>query len=429
MNNYKHTIICRILIFVFFPTLLSGRIYTLNDCIDMAVRNNLSLRKTRESISLSQAQKLLSYSEMLPYISARSSVNRSSSIFGTEPYTDTYSSDISLNQTVFDLSSIFDIKSSRIDVKESNALYEAAVNEIEYAVAGFFYDLLKKKRLLSVKELGFRESEENLRKTRLMYDIGTVSKVDLLRSEVVKNQSELDLLMAEKDIELSKANLAYIIGLEPALEFDVKEESIEVKDYSINDYDALLERVKEENPEVLAERLSVSSGKAQLSSTYCKFLPKLSLSGSYGYSGDKFTFAKEEWDENDSWSVGASVTLPLFTGFSRSASIKQSKALLKMKELELSDAIAIKGIELKKALLAIDEAEKTFTLAEKNLEKAELGYRMTQEKYNLGAATILELIDAEQDYEQAQVTKISSYFDLLLATFYVTNLLGERIVD
>ncbi|GAI80113.1 unnamed protein product, partial [marine sediment metagenome] len=129
----------------------------------MAVRNNLSLRKTRESISLSQAQKLLSYSEMLPYISARSSVNRSSSIFGTEPYTDTYSSDISLNQTVFDLSSIFDIKSSRIDVKESNALYEAAVNEIEYAVAGFFYDLLKKKRLLSVKELGFRESEENLR--------------------------------------------------------------------------------------------------------------------------------------------------------------------------------------------------------------------------------------------------------------------------
>lgn len=429
LTRYKcFSIICFIEILIFFfPTILSGKIYTLNECIDMAVRNNFSVRKSGENISLSQAQNLLSYSDMLPYISASSSVTRSSTAFGLDPYSDTYSSNISLTQTVFDLSSIYDIRGSRIRVKESIALHNATVNETEFTVAGFFFDFLKKRKLLGVKELGFSESEENLRKTQLMYDVGTFSKVDLLRAEVVKNQSELDLLKSKKDVELSKANLAYVVGLNPDLEFDVKEDSFDIKRYNISDYDSLLERVNENNPEILSERLSVSRSKTQLSSSYSRYFPTLSIHGSYGYSGDKFTFSKEEWDEKDSWSVGASVSLPLFTGFSRAANVRQSRALLRSNELGLDDAIARKGIELKKALLAIDEAQKTFTLAEKNLEKAELSYRMMQEKYNLGAATILELIDAEQDYEQAQVTEISTHFDLLLASFYVKNLLGKRI--
>ena len=409
--------------------MILGKVYTLRECIDMAVRNNYSVRMSMDNISISQAQNLLSYSEMLPYISARSSVTRSSTTFGLDPYSDTYSTNISLNQTVLDLSSIFDIKSSRINLKESIALYRASVNEIEFLVASFFFDFLRKKKFLNVEELGFRESEENLRKTELMYDVGTISKVDLLRAEVVKNQSELDLLKADKDLKLAKANLAYAVGFDPNMDFDIKEDSFEIKSYSISNYDSLLDVVGENNLEIIAERLLVSRGKAQLSASYCRYLPVLSISGSYGYSGDKFTFSREEWDENDSWSIGASVSLPLFTGFSRSANIKQNRASLRIKELGLNDVVSRKAIELKKALLSIDEAQKAFILAEKNLEKAELSYRMTQEKYNLGAATILELIDAEQSYEQAQVTGISTYFDLLLTSYYVTNILGERIVD
>ncbi|TET16565.1 MAG: TolC family protein, partial [Candidatus Cloacimonadota bacterium] len=135
------------------------------------------------------------------------------------------------------------------------------------------------------------------------------------------------------------------------------------------------------------------------------------------------------WDKHDSLTIGATNSIPLFTGCSRVANVKQSRALLRIREIELDDVISRKGIELKKALLAIEEAKQTRSLAEKNLEKAELSYRMVQEKFNLGAATIIELIDAEQDYEQAQVTEISSYFDLLLASFYVKHLLGKSIVE
>jgi len=138
--------------------------------------------------------------------------------------------------------------------------------------------------------------------------------------------------------------------------------------------------------------------------------------------------SKENWERNDSWSVGANLTLPLFTGFSRAAEIRGNKANLNIKEIELNDTIKQKGIELKKALLAIKETKKTLNLAEKNLEQAELSYKMVKEKYNLGAATILDLTGAEQDYEQAQVSKISAYYDLLLAKLYVTNLLGENIL-
>jgi outer membrane protein TolC len=262
-----------------------------------------------------------------------------------------------------------------------------------------------------------------------MYDVGTISKIDLLRGEVVKNQSELDLLMAEKDLALAKANLAYLIGIDPWEEYDLEQDSVVFQEFRSTDYDSLLQIVLEKNLEIVAERLSLSSTKDQLRSAYFNYFPIVSVSGSYGYSGDKFTFEKDEWDRQDSWSVGVSISLPIFTGFSRAAGIKQNRALLTSGEIALNDMVAKKEIELKSALLAIDEAEQAYALADKNLEKAELSYRMVQEKYELGASTIIELIDAQQDFEQAQVSHISSYYDKVLASIAVSHLLGERISE
>lgn len=409
------------------PAISFAKTCTLKECIGLALKNSYVIRQSRESIALSEAQNLLSYSEMLPYVSAQSSVTRSSSTFGVDPYTDLYSTSVSARQTVLDLSTLFAIRGSRSKVKESVALHEAALSRVEYMVAGYFYDLLRKKWLLEVRSLAFREGEENLRKSQLMYDVGTISKIDLLRAEVVKNQAELDLLKAETDLSLSKANLAYLIGLDPGEDIELEQDSAAVSEYSSSDYDSLLSAVLEKNPEIAAERLSVSSGKDQLRAAYFMYFPTVSLSGSYGYSGDKFTMEKEEWDAHDSWSAGVTLSFPLFTGFSRTASIKQTRASVTTQEISLEDMIAQKEIDLKKALLTIDEAQQAYALAEKNLEKAELSYRMVQEKYALGAATIIELIDAEQDFEQAQVSFISSYFDKVLASIAVSHLLGERI--
>jgi outer membrane protein len=426
MRSKKRLLIPALLLAI-VPGFASARTYTLEECIGLALNNNYLVRQSRESIALSEAQNLLSYSEVLPYVSAQSSISRSSSSFGVDPYSDLYSTSISASQTVFDLSSLFDIKSSNSKVKESRALYEATLNRVEYTVAGYFYDLLRKQRLLEVRSLAFREGEENLRKSQLMYDVGAISKIDLLRAEVVKNQSELDLLKAEKDLALSKANLAYVIGIDPGEEFDLEQDSATVTEFNSDDYDSLLVAVIERNPEIAAERLSVSSGKDLLRAAYFRYFPTVSVSGSYGYSGDTFTMDSEEWDAHDSWTAGVSISLPLFTGFSRAANIKQTRVSLTMQELALDDMIAQKEIELKKALLTIDEAQQAYVLAEKNLEKAELSYRMVQEKYTLGAATIIELINAEQDFEQAQVSYISSYFDKVLASIVVSHLLGERI--
>ena len=433
MNNERHRIhkilfIAPVLLILLCSFSLA-RTYTLKECIGLALRNNYAVRQSREAISLSEAQNLMSYAEMLPYVSARSSVTRGSSTFGVDPYTDIYSTNVSATQTVFDLSTLFDIKSSRSRVKESVALHEAALNGVEYTVAAYFYDLLRKMRLLEVKNLAFREGEENLRKSQLMYDVGTISKIDLLRAEVVKNQSELDLLKAEKDLSLAKANLAYLIGIDPEVEFDLEQDSTALREYSPDDYNSLLQAMLERNPEIIAQRLSVSSGKDQLRSSYFRYSPTVSISGSYGYSGDRFTMDRDEWDANDSWSAGISISLPLFTGFSRAAHIKQNRASLTTQELSLDDMIAKKEIDLKKALLTIDEAQQAYVLAGKNLEKAELSYRMVQEKYDLGAATIIELIDAEQDYEQAQVSHISSYFDKVLSSVVVSHLIGERVSE
>ncbi|TET17422.1 MAG: hypothetical protein E3J78_07555, partial [Candidatus Cloacimonadota bacterium] len=240
MSKKKHSVYVIVFCFVFLCShLLMGNTYTLHECVEMALRKNLTIRKSKENIFLSQASNLLSYAEMLPYINARSSVTRSSTTFGTDPYTDMYSTDISLSQSVFDLSTLFDVLASRSKVKESVSLHNAIVSEIEFMVAGYFFDFVKKKKLMNVKGLAFRESDGNLQKSRLMYDIGTISKIDLLRAEVIKNQSELDLLKAGKEFELARADLVFAIGLELETEIDVKEDTFAIELHSVVQYDSL----------------------------------------------------------------------------------------------------------------------------------------------------------------------------------------------
>ncbi|OQX52452.1 MAG: hypothetical protein B5M53_08445 [Candidatus Cloacimonas sp. 4484_209] len=208
-----------LLFIILFPTIASAKIYTLTDCINLAKRNNFSIRKTAQNIAVTKAQYLSSYATILPNINATSSISRNSSILGDNMYNDTYSTNVSFNETVLDLPSIYRIKSLKKQLKGGIISYNAAASNLEISVANAFYDLLKKEKLLEVKKLGLSESEQNLKKTRLMYNLGTLSKVDLLRAEVIKNQSELDLLTAKKEKELSQANLIYLIGLQPDAEF------------------------------------------------------------------------------------------------------------------------------------------------------------------------------------------------------------------
>jgi len=81
--------------------------------------------------------------------------------------------------------------------------------------------------------------------------------------------------------------------------------------------------------------------------------------------------------------------------------------------------------EVKTAYLEIEQYKEKKSVAEENVDAAEEDLKITQEKYNLGAATILDLLDAQVSLKEAQVSVIQADFDLNLAVAKLENAMGK----
>ena len=83
------------------------------------------------------------------------------------------------------------------------------------------------------------------------------------------------------------------------------------------------------------------------------------------------------------------------------------------------------SLQIKQAYLEIEKTSEQVKVNEENVAAAEEDLKITQEKYNLGAATILDLLDAQVSLKEAQMSKISSEFDYNLAVAALEHATGK----
>ncbi|MCE9627541.1 MAG: TolC family protein, partial [Candidatus Eisenbacteria bacterium] len=198
---------------------------------------------------------------------------------------------------------------------------------------------------------------------------------------------------------------------------------------------SVLSEARRNRPDLLAAEADLKSAELGLRSAHWSRLPSVSLSGSWT---PKSNSTQKQFDDEahtaptsgaveskDAWSGQLAVGINLFDGFATDARVASARAQL-LRARETRDALQrnLEG-EVRQTLLGYQEATEREALARRTLASAAENLNLVQQKYNVGSATILDLIDSQVQLQRAQSDLVSALADIRVAEAAVDRVRGQ----
>lgn len=412
---------------------------TLDDCISLALKNRESIIRARGSEELAKAGKLSALGAFLPRISAAYSWDKSKTTDATYQTADstglitdnTLADDegsrssygVSGSINVLDFSTFFDYAAAKADHAAAKLDVIASEQDLIYSVKTAYFAYLAADQNVSVLEEAAKRSSEQLKLIQSKFDLGSASKSDVLKQKVQYGNDKLELLRARNGVTTAGANLAFTIGVDPRENWQFS--SV----YSPRTYDGTLDSAVafglSHRPSLLSLEKNVSAAGSSLGSARTEYLPKLTASGSWGKSTTKSGDTPELESKATSTSYGFRASWNIFDGFLRERQVTSAKVSRNNLKAGLADARNLAISDIKTAFYNIEQLKEQKAVAGENVAAATEDLKITQEKYNLGAATILDLLDAQVSLKRAEVSRISADFDLNLAISKLEKSMGK----
>jgi len=422
----------------------SPRTLTLAECISIALENNADAIVARKSMESAKAEVLGAVANFLPQLDASSAYSRSVQSFRDplsditvdgvyiperflERESDSYSANLSLSQSLFRGGYNFsNLSYARAGHQKAKDNFEQTRQVVALEVKVRYYDLLKAAKLLLVAEDLVRSSEEQVKLEESMYQIGATTEANLLRAKVKLGEDRLSLITAQNNLSISQANLNDILGWDLDTPVELVD-NLEIQ-RPLLDLPSLTETAIRQHPAVRMAEALQRQAKASLGMAKSSRLPRLSAGGNYSWGDSNPPEDAGDWKDHDSWSVGLSLSMPIFDGFATKSSINQAKINLAIVQEELKQAKRSVALAVKQAFLNVAEAEKRIQVTEESLALAEEERRLAQERYRLGASFLLELIDSQVAYSTVRTNHISALYDYKLALAQLEQAVGRPVV-
>jgi outer membrane protein len=151
-------------------------------------------------------------------------------------------------------------------------------------------------------------------------------------------------------------------------------------------------------------------------------MPSINANAGYGLNGDEFSTLSNTKSLN--W--GLSIRWNIFDGCGTNQALQSAQVARKNADLSLQQTQRNINVEIKKALLDLDAARKQYEVSLKGLTSSTQDYRIAEERYNLGAGTLLDLLTASANLVNAQANKVNASYNYVTSKRNVEYALGER---
>jgi outer membrane protein TolC len=336
-----------------------------------------------------------------------------------------YSGGLTLNQNFVDFTGWAGIRSAKADLHAAEGNTSATRATVALAAYTEFYTVLKAIKLTTVAAQSVQLAQDQLKRTNALFELGSVAKGDVLKQQVQVSQSLLDLISAQTAIQVERTRLISFLGLDPGanLEIDttLAESSVQFDSAAVWK-DAFANR-----PELAAARAQLASASAALGGAQGRRYPTLAGQASYNYSQNtRFPQSLDELDHNSTRNVSMRFDLPIFDGRFTKGQINEAKARQLQAEYNLRTQELLVAVSVNTALQSAYQAQERIGVTRDGLASAEEDLKLSQEKYNVGSATVLDLIDAQVALTRARSDYISALADAQVAQMQLRQARGEK---
>jgi len=398
---------------------------TVEQCVSLALRQSPELKKAQASLSLAGASLQGSVGTILPHLSGSSSyTQRGPATINQNGHLDTYSTGLSVGMSLVNLSGWADITGTALARQSAGAAYQLAVASLAYRVKEAFYGLAKLEKAVEVARSSVKQSQEQAKRAEAMYQLGSLSRADMLKIQVRLTQNRVDLLSAETNLISAKQSLAGLLGISGEAAINP---NLSFPDTSLMKVvsDSVTPVELEQNPAYRQAKKNKQSRNAGLWSAWLDRLPYLSGSYSYGFSDSRQFKDGSDWIDHDSWSASLALNWNIFDGGIAEAGIRQAAAQAKIADADLFSARQAVYSELKQAKLSLTMSRQAIGLVTDLQQQASEDYKLTTEKYRLGSASVLDLLSSQLTYNQAQQQAANTLCDYYLSLARMDKALGK----
>ncbi len=418
----------------------NGAVLTLDQCIKLALENNSTLRNAERNYQIAGTSVVASRSDLLPRVNVNLSSGRfrqgdrtveddvlvgfnpdSSAIIErreiTQPgfSTSSNSAQLSVSQTLFDFgASINRLRQASASEEASRFSFESTRQNTILLVKQRYFGHLRNQHLLEVNQEAVKSAEEQLKRTESMYEIGSVAQGDVFRARTQFGNERINLITQQNAVQNSRALLNVALGrtADAPLAIADVEEVPEVKTYEMEE---VLRVAEEKNPELLGIEKDKRSAQLGIHVARTAYLPSFSIQGSYSRSNNEFNKVYSDFNQNWSGSIGIGMSFNLFNGFSDQANLERQQLTYRIAEENAVDRRRNLRLEVEQALLSLRAWKEITAINSDNLISAQEDLRLAQERYRVGAGTLLDIINAQVNVTRSKTTLVQAKYDSMIA--------------
>ena len=227
---------------------------------------------------------------------------------------------------------------------------------------------------------------------------GVATELEVLRAEVDLENARAEALRAENEVSGARALLNTVM-LRPTSTPVVPTDSLAVVPFAA-EFDAAIAEALSARPELQLLRTQERVQSLLIDVTAADAKPSVEFNGSYGFAVRR---PKNLFDPDfSSWSAGVNLRVPLFDGKRTAGRVAQALAQRNTVTHQIAALENQIRLEVQSAFDALALAERTMQAAELNVAQARRASEMTEANYKLGAATQLDVVDAQQSLRQAE---------------------------
>ena len=426
----------------------AAKTLTLQSSIDLALEKNVFVTQARNTLEAQQSAKHAAVGAMLPSLDLSGAFSRNQiwssqqagvifvqgipiSVGGTDfRANNSFSTGLSSQVTLFNGFA----NTSRVSQSQSTAaaadysLDRTRQTTINTTVQ-LYLDVVRTSQLLKVSEDNLKRSEKQLDRITESNKVGAVAVADVYRQKVQVGSDELALIQTQSAHEKAKADLVAYLGVdfdqEYKFDFAGIPDNIDTTEFAAvnakyTDFENLYKSAVEKRPDYQASIQNLNAADAGISMARAGYFPSLSLLGSYGYNNTELSTLTD----NRNLYFGVNISMPIFSGFRTQDQVEQAQVTRRNADEQLRQAQRQVRVDIRKALLDLESAEKQVTVTQASVKSAEMDRKIAEEKYNLGSGTLLDLLVATANYTTTVSNKVNAVILYLQAKKQTEYALG-----
>ena len=284
-----------------------------------------------------------------------------------------------------------------------------------------FFDALAAGELVRVREAGVRRAEQQLEVAVARLRAGAAIRPDSLRSVVTLGNAQLALLTAQTQLATAEANLGRLVGFEGQV--SAADDSSYYRIIAAVDTSGLRAEALSNSPAVRASEAQASAARSAIGVAKAGYFPSLTLTGNAQLNGSRnndYTFlTQRQFQLQMSW--------PIFNRFQREQQIATNQVAAENADANAAEDRRQVLADLTSAIAGLESARLRIGITQTSVLAAREDLRVQQERYRLGAATIVDLLTSQEALSQAEVDEINARFDYIRARTQIGALIGRSL--